>query len=237
MTACVIFRRRKRVSWLCAIYLYVSNVRALNDPVPGEPRFSHRTPGASTPTALLEAVMKMTPLVTIGIASGLLMSGAALAFNGTITITGEVTAGTCDISVNGGNSSAFVTLPTVSTNALSGLGQTAGTTGFKLDLTSCPTTGSVRAYFENIGVEQSTGNLSNKAVASGGKNPAANVEVQILSANSTAIDLRDNTGNDVLVDFSATGDATLYYSARYIATGTVGAGLVSADLIYSLDYH
>jgi major type 1 subunit fimbrin (pilin) len=74
-------------------------------------------------------------------------------------------------------------------------------------------------------------------VASGGKNPAANVEVQILASDSTPIDLRDNTGNDVLVDFNATGDATLYYSAQYIATGAVGAGLVSADLIYSLDYH
>ena len=63
------------------------------------------------------------------------------------------------------------------------------------------------------------------------------MEVQILSANSTPIDLRTNTGNNVLVNFSATGGATLYYSAQYIATGAVGAGLVSADLIYSLDYH
>ena len=140
-------------------------------------------------------------------------------------------------AVNGGTASATVTLPTVSTNALGSIGQTAGATGFNLALTSCPTTGSVRAYFENIGVEQTTGNLSNKAVASGGKNPAQNVEVQILSANSTPIDLRTNTGNNVLVNFSATGGATLYYSAQYIATGAVGAGLVSADLIYSLDYH
>ncbi|MCS3457996.1 fimbrial protein [Aeromonas sp. BIGb0445] len=181
--------------------------------------------------------MKINLLVALGLSASLLASGSVLAFNGTITITGEVTAGTCDISVNGGSASAIVTLPTVSTNALSGLGVTAGATGFNLELTSCPTTGSVRAYFENFGVAQSTGNLSNKAVASGGKNPAANVEVQILASDSTPIDLRDNTGNDVLVDFNATGDATLYYSAQYIATGAVGAGLVSADLIYSLDYH
>ena len=100
------------------------------------------------------------------------MSAPVAAFNGVITINGEVTAGTCAIAVNGGTASATVTLPTVSTNALGSIGQTAGATGFNLALTSCPTTGSVRAYFENIGVEQTTGNLSNKAVASGGKNPA-----------------------------------------------------------------
>ena len=181
--------------------------------------------------------MKTNALFVLALAMGGLVSVPAAAFNGTITINGEVTAGTCAIAVNGGNTSATVTLPTVSTNALSSIGQTAGATGFNLALTSCPTTGSVRAYFENIGVAQATGNLSNKAVAAGGKNPAQNVEVQILSANSTPIDLRTNTGNNVLVDFSATGGATLYYSAQYIATGAVGAGLVSADLIYSLDYH
>jgi len=172
--------------------------------------------------------MKTKALLLFGLTMG--MAAPVAAFNGVITINGEVTAGTCAIAVNGGTASATVTLPTVSTNALGSIGQTAGATGFNLALTSCPTTGSVRAYFENIGVEQTTGNLSNKAVASGGKNPAQNVEVQILSANSTPIDLRTN-------DFSATGGATLYYSAQYIATGAVGAGLVSADLIYSLDYH
>lgn len=183
----------------------------------------------------VEVVMKTKALLILGLTMG--MSAPVAAFNGVITINGEVTAGTCAIAVNGGTASATVTLPTVSTNALGSIGQTAGATGFNLALTSCPTTGSVRAYFENIGVEQTTGNLSNKAVASGGKNPAQNVEVQILSANSTPIDLRTNTGNNVLVNFSATGGATLYYSAQYIATGAVGAGLVSADLIYSLDYH
>ena len=138
--------------------------------------------------------MKTKALLILGLSMG--MSASVAAFNGVITINGEVTAGTCAIAVNGGTASATVTLPTVSTNALGSIGQTAGATGFNLALTSCPTTGSVRAYFENIGVEQTTGNLSNKAVASGGKNPA-----------------------------------------QYIATGAVGAGLVSADLIYSLDYH
>lgn len=183
-----------------------------------------------------EVVMKTKALSIFGLALAI-VTMPAVAFNGVITINGEVTAGTCAIAVNGGTASATVTLPTVSTNALGSIGQTAGATGFNLALTSCPTTGSVRAYFENIGVEQTSGNLSNKAVASGGKNPAQNVEVQILSANSTPIDLRTNTGNNVLVNFSATGGATLYYSAQYIATGAVGAGLVSADLIYSLDYH
>lgn len=180
--------------------------------------------------------MKTNALFLFGLTLGGLMSAPVAAFNGTITINGEVTAGTCAIAVNGGTTSATVTLPTVSTNALTSIGQTAGATGFNLALTGCPVTGSVRAYFENVGVAQATGNLTNKAVAAGGKNPAQNVEVQILSANSTAIDLRTNTNNS-LVSFSGTGTATLYYSAQYIATGAVGAGLVSADLIYSLDYH
>lgn len=179
--------------------------------------------------------MKTRALFIVGL--GGLLSVPAVAVNGTITINGEVTAGTCAIAVNGGSASTTVTLPTVSTNALGSVGQTAGMTGFNLVLSGCPTTGSARAYFENIGVTQTTGNLNNKAITAGGKSPAQNVEVQILSANNTPIDLRSNTGNNVWVNFSGTGTATLNYAAQYIATGSVIAGLVSSDLVYSLDYH
>lgn len=178
--------------------------------------------------------MKITSLfMMLALATGGLISGPVAAVNGEIIINGEVTDGTCTISVNGGTESAIVTLPTVSTNALTGVGQTAGATGFNLALTDCPTSGSVRAYFENINVTQSTGYLTNQAAVG---SEAQNVEVQILSANDTPIDLRNNTGNDVLVNFSGTGTATLYYIARYIATDAAGPGLVTAKLLYSLDY-
>ena len=86
-------------------------------------------------------------------------------------------------------------------------------------------------------MEQTTGNLSNKAVASGGKNPAQNVEVRILLGQQHPIDLRTNTGNNVLVSFSATGGRPSTAAPSTSPPAPPVPAWISAGSHLFLDYH
>ncbi|MGL6152963.1 MAG: fimbrial protein [Aeromonas sobria] len=170
--------------------------------------------------------------------SGLALMGAqyATAADGTITISGQIVDVGCDISVNGGNSDSTVVLPTVSKNALANPGDIAGSTAVNISLNSCPESGGVRAYFEALNVDQSTGHLLNTAAGT----PAGNVQVKVTDAAGTGIDLRTNTTNN-FVNFidggSGTGTAELQYGVQYVSTGTATAGRVETQLTYSLEYN
>lgn len=181
--------------------------------------------------------MRKTLIAATLAAASLTIIPGAFAADGTITITGKVTDSACQIAVNGGDANATVTLPTVSTSSLISDGDVAGATPIVMSLSGCPSTGHVRAYFEPQNVDVATGYLINNAV-----NGATNVQVQVLNAlDGSAIDLRDNTGNNS-VDFVAdsdgtTGSVTLNYAAQYVAVnGAASAGSVTTDLVYTLDY-
>jgi major type 1 subunit fimbrin (pilin) len=166
------------------------------------------------------------------------------AFDGTITITGQVTAQTCTISGNGGGSSFTVTLPKVSTTSLSTSGATAGTTPFTISLTNCsPNSGAVSTDFEaGPTLDAATGNLTNQATAtttgSGTAavttNAATNVEIGLLNYDSSAVTVGSAAPSKSVP--ITTGSATLKYFARYVATGAVTAGPVSTTVTYSLVY-
>ncbi|WP_417330316.1 fimbrial protein [Halomonas cupida] len=182
--------------------------------------------------------MKKALTVTAFIAASLATSMGTLASDGKITINGLVTDSSCSIAVNGGSGEATVTLPTVSTSSLAAAGDVAGATPIVMQLTGCPSSGSVRAFFETDNVDVGTGYLVNNAVAG-----ADNVEVQIVNGmDGSEINLGDNTGNDY-VDFVSTGgesgaegSATLNYAAQYVALDAATAGKVETALVYTLDY-
>ncbi|ARU88552.1 fimbrial protein [Pseudomonas sp. M30-35] len=165
---------------------------------------------------------------------GLLSTTGAYAADGTITITGEVVDSSCDVAVNGATGDATVVLPSVSKTALANPGDTAGATSVNLSLSGCPATGSVRAYFEALNVDQGTGYLINTASVT----PAEGVQVQVTDANGTGIDLITNTNNQYVAftDTAGVGTADLQYGVQYVATGTATAGQVETQLVYSLDY-
>lgn len=167
------------------------------------------------------------------LASGL-YSATTLAADGTITINGEVIDQTCVI--NGGSTDIEVPLPTVSKSALGVAGDTAGETPFSINLEGCPA-GSVRAYFEQDNINQSTGNISNKSNTEDNSDYATNVEVQLLNSELTVIDLtlNDDSQNPV-VAVDTDSNATLNYFARYYATGDAMPGLVEAQAVYSIEY-
>ncbi|MFP2237272.1 fimbrial protein [Pseudescherichia vulneris] len=173
----------------------------------------------------------LVALLGLGIAGSL----NAYAVDGTISITGQVVDASCSVAVSGGANDATVVLPTVSKTALSNPGDVAGATQVAMSLTGCPSTGSVRAFFEATNVDPATGFLKNNAATT----PAEGVQVQVINASTaTAIDLRDNSNNDYVpfVDNGTDGTADLNYSVQYVATAPATSGLVDTSLMYTLDY-
>ena len=170
----------------------------------------------------------MKKLVVAGVATlGLGLGNAALATEGTITITGFVSDKTCTINQGSGNK----TVP-LSSIAMSSLpaGQTAGITPFTLEFSGCSAT-KVRAHFEpGSNVDAATGDLKN--TEAGG----SNVQVSILNDAQQRIDLRNNS-NSQQVEVTD-GSATLLYHAAYRAPAGAAAtaGSVKTTVEYSMDY-
>ncbi|MBN3834699.1 fimbrial protein [Burkholderia sp. Ac-20344] len=167
--------------------------------------------------------------------AGLLAAASsAQAADGTITITGEITAQTCNISGDGGGKDFTVTLPNVSTSALSVAGSTAGRKPFRINLSNCsPNSGNASVYFEpGTTVNAQTGQLFN---ATG---DAKNVEVGLLNKDGSKIELGKAQAqqNSQTVPIAA-GSAELNYYAQYVATGGAStAGTVNTSVMYSVSY-
>lgn len=167
--------------------------------------------------------------------AGLLaVASSAQAADGTITITGEITAQTCNISGDGGGKDFTVTLPTVSTSALATPGSTAGRKPFRINLTNCtPNSGKASVYFEpGTTVNAETGQLFN---ATG---DAKNVEVGLLNKDASKIQLGKAQGGQNSQSVAiAGGSAELNYYAQYVATGgAASAGKVGTSVMYSVSY-
>lgn len=157
---------------------------------------------------------------------------SVLATDGTIHITGEVTASTCTVSTSGGN--IDVALPSVSTNALTSNGDVAGRTAFTIDLTGCTATGA-QTFFEPGTFTNSNGNLD----IQGGTGSASNVQVQLLNDDLSPIDVSAPQGsqNSHTVTFpTGATDASLSYFAQYYSLGTAGAGTVDTSVTFSVVY-
>lgn len=158
---------------------------------------------------------------------------AAHAADGTISFTGKVTAGTCTINVGtaSGTASNTVTLPTVSTSALTAAGQTAGSTLFNVYLTGC-TGGSPAVTKVATNFEVGNGvNAAGRIIATGG---ATNVDLQLTDSTGNVINIGSPSPSTPVT--LATGNATLPYYVRYYATGATGAGAVAGSVQYSIVY-
>lgn len=180
--------------------------------------------------------MKKLTLV-VAVMTGFASYNAAAA-DGDITINGLVIDETCTIDVEGQGADATLTLPTVPTSALPAAGETAGDTPFTITLSNCtnannPGLTTVRPYFEQTNVDQTTGYLKNIAADATADN---NVQVQIAKLeDGSEIDLTDNANNYEGKDLTA--EAEFDYLARYVAVN--GAALpttVSTVLQYSVQY-
>lgn len=175
--------------------------------------------------------MKKILLVgAIALASATLATSAN-ASDGTITFTGKVVGTTC--TINGGTSDFTVTLPTVSTSALASTGAVAGRTPFQINLTGCQGEESI------VSVHFESGSLTEdgKLIVSPGDDAAENVVVGLLNNQHNRIVVGDKPGNQGSQAVTiANGAATLNYFAEYEAVGSVVAGDVNTQVLYSLIY-
>ena len=170
------------------------------------------------------------------LAAAMLASPSAHASDGTITITGQVTANTCTINA-GGTSSANATLvlPTVSTAALSTVGSKAGATPLTISFSGCSTglTGAT-VYFEASGIEDFTsGCLSNTATAS-----ASNVEACVMNLDGSSAVLGKPSGSQGVTTATLTSGAgsQTFLVAYYAANAAATAGAFSSQVTYSVIY-
>lgn len=155
---------------------------------------------------------------------------AFAASTGTITISGQVVADTCAISVNGGTSNT-VKLPTVTTNALGTAGATAGDTSFAIALSGCDKTLTTAAMtFSGSNVDTTNGNLNTT-----GTGQAGNVQVRLLSGTNV-INMHDQTNAPAIALANSTGSTTL--TAQYFANGgAASTGAVNTSVGFTLTYN
>jgi len=160
----------------------------------------------------------------------------SMAANGTITFTGKVIEQTCQVQVDGKDSTT-VDLPTVSTGQLKVLGDTAGLKAFKVSVSGCTVDNTkdvaINTVFWGAPVT-SNNNLKNTHPT----NPAANVEVELLKDSSGVEKIKMDSVTSVagLNLVSGAQDATHEFAARYFATGQAGAGDVMAVVNYDITY-
>lgn len=158
---------------------------------------------------------------------------SAMANTGTITFNGTLTSNTCNVSVNGGNASDTVVLPTVSEGVLDAAGKTAGQTRFTLGLSGC--TGSLKtasAYFEAGTGVNGDGRLINTG-------SAQNVDLQLRDSTKSGAVIKAGSSeqvNNAGYVTLASGAASLPYTAEYYATGKAVAGNVTSSVTYNIQY-
>ncbi|MDI3262192.1 MAG: fimbrial protein [Fulvimonas sp.] len=179
---------------------------------------------------LKQSLLSAALIAGLGVAA--LMPQTASAVDGTITITGTLTASTCKI--NGGNSPAAisVTLPTVSTTSLNAAAAVAGRTPFQIALSGCGSLTKASAFFEpGPTIDANTGNLKNSS------GTATNVQVQLLNSDTSVINLAAAAGSQNSQQVSlASGAGNLNYYAQYYATAAAGAGTVSTSVQFTMQY-
>lgn len=150
-----------------------------------------------------------------------------MAYDGTINITGNVVATTCQINGQATPATVAVALPTVSASAIA---PTAGKTPFKIALTGC--TGgatTVHTYFEPGSTINANGRLTSGVT---------NVDVELLNGNDSTpivLGVADASQNSHTTPIVA-GAATQNYFAQYRSGGSPGTGAVSTSVTFSIAY-
>ncbi|CFQ62634.1 putative fimbrial protein [Yersinia frederiksenii] len=179
--------------------------------------------------------MKKLAIIASVVAAFTGINAAQAASTGTINFTGELTASTCNVSVDGQGAEATVVLPTVSTSQLTTANQVAGSTGFNMALSNCSgTLKTVSAFFEaGPSVDLVTGHLKNVS------GDAGMVSLELLDGSNAMAPIKaGNTSQAISTTYvnAASGSATLPYAVQYYADGETTPGTVISNVVYSIQY-
>ncbi|WP_165680063.1 fimbrial protein [Metapseudomonas otitidis] len=174
----------------------------------------------------------MKKFLTAGAALvGFGLSNLALAYDGTITIKGEVSSKTCTIESAALNQT--VELAPVSQSSLAP-GQNAGFKPFQIAVSGCTVGAKVKANFEIApNVDPATGTLKNELSGA----DASNVAIQLFNKDQQAINLATGANNSEEI-IGAGQNATLGFFAAYLAPvgEDVKPGLVNTKVTYTMSY-
>jgi len=169
-----------------------------------------------------------------------LAAPSAFAADGTITFNGGITTTSCLINgaAPGASASSFtVTMPTVNTSAMPNVGDTAGATGFRIQIggvgdTNCTDGTKVYAHFEpGPTVDPATGSL----IPQGGGS-ASGVQIELANKLGAKIDIFSNQDQSQIRETVANNQATLAYISRYVRTAAVTAGTANSSVMYTVSY-
>lgn len=173
----------------------------------------------------------------------MLMSASALSAS-TVTFQGEVTAQTCNISINN-TTNAIVMMPTIPASALytasttgTAPGNTAGLTPFTISVSDCTSDSSaLTMYPEFLGsnvdaTNHALGNMASDDAASG-----VSIALYSDATGTSQIPLDGITPGAALTLPAGATTVSTTYSAKYIATSsTVSPGKVTGVAQYTLSY-
>lgn len=167
--------------------------------------------------ALISAIMALSATQT------------AMAADGVINFTGNITDTACVVDVS--SATQTVDLGSISVGAFSaGNGATAAAKRFNILLNSCPE--SVSSAVVRFDGNTNTSNASILALNSGAT--ASNVGVAIYEQDSnTLIPLGTSSAS---VDLESDETNTLTYFAKYMATGSVGPGTANSTASFTVVY-
>lgn len=195
--------------------------------------------------------MKKTLLAALFLSASIFSSSVFAADNtltndGTINFAGKIVATTCKVDSTNTQDPLTVTLPTINKSLLAEAGNINGETKFQIQLKGCTAStaqtgpnkdiNTVRAFFNGNNINQN-GRLTNKS----GNGYASNVDIQILNANKTVLNLsnQDIATQDAesAVTLTNKDNISLVYYARYYATGTATEGDVETSVNYTIIYN
>lgn len=147
-----------------------------------------------------------------------------------IRLYGSITGETCTISGArfDGNTEFGFPLPTVSANALTAAGSTAGENSTTFYMSGCPAGTVVRWEKHGSAVDSATGALINDVT------DGSNVQVQVLDSQGSPINLNSDAGQTLT---GGPDSENLYYSFRYLAkTVPVTGGAVDVTAAITVSY-
>lgn len=178
----------------------------------------------------MKKVLLPIAALTLGLASV-----QAIAADGTVSFTGNITQSGCVVS-NATNKTITVAMGNYSSSALAAAGQEAGPKPFEIDLTKCAT-GSVKVRFDGTAVAGNPTLL--KLTSTGASNdPSTTVGIKITDlASGAAYTIGDTSSAVPFQALDSTGALNIKLAARYhaFAAGTP-SGAANATTDFSIEY-
>lgn len=175
--------------------------------------------------------MKIVPTLATALTLLFTLQGNA-GQNVTISFTGELLPGTCDVSINGGGADATIILPTLLADEVNETGH-AGKTAFTIALSNCVGTLNTGGAFFEAGPDVN----STEYFIRNASSTASGVAFALYASDgSTRVRPGDASGQAPYLDITS-GSATQTFYVEYLSeTKVAKPGTLTGNVTYHLDY-